>query len=171
MNYDLANSQANQISSDAVDLQHALKRMTDYKSLINANWKSQEVVYVNQAIDEVISLIKKSINDMNQLSKEIKITAADIKKEEKAAAEKLRAEKEKRIREAQDKLDLAIDELSALNDQKQYVEKQIMLFQNNEHYVHKTAMLIFELNELNSKIRVAEQNCEICLNNLNAARR
>ena len=171
MNYDLANSQANQISSDAVDLQHALKRLTDYKASINANWNGPEAVHVNKAIDDVISMIKKSINDMNQLSKYVKKTAADIKNEEKALAAKAKAEKEKKIKAAQNELDMAIDELSSLNEQKQLLEKQIKLLQNNAFALPKVTMMIFELNDINAKIKTAEQNCEICINALNAAKR
>jgi hypothetical protein len=61
--------------------------------------------------------------------------------------------------------------ISITNNQKQFIEKQIKLFQNDVLYAPKLAMLILELNDTNSKIKIAEQNCEICLNNLNLARR
>lgn len=171
MNYDLANYQANRISSDAEDLQHALKRLTEYRSSINANWNGPEVVHINKAIDDVITMIKKTIGEMNQLSTDVKKTAAEIKSEEKAAAAKAMAEKEKRVRAAQDKLDMAVEELSALNDRKQFVEKQINLLKNNILNVPKITMLVMELNEINAKIKTAEQNCENCIIALNEAKR
>lgn len=166
-----ATIEANRISSNAVDLQYVLKQITDYKASINANWKGPEIAFVNKALEEVLLLVKKSVNELNEISRDIKKAASDIKSEEDTVA-RAKAEKEKTVKAAQARLDKAMEELTVLNEKKKLLERKAKQFRNNPLVPPaQAAAMAIELTKISEKIKTAQQNCESCLNALKAAKR
>lgn len=86
INIYVANNQASQLMACANRLIQARNDLHSYKSSINFNWNSNEMVHINNAIDAAIERINYAINSLNSLSEDVRNTAAQIKREEDAAA-------------------------------------------------------------------------------------
>ncbi|MEG1551025.1 MAG: hypothetical protein RR355_02020, partial [Oscillospiraceae bacterium] len=69
-----------------INIYVARNDLHSYKSSINFNWNSNEMVHINNAIDAAIERINYAINSLNSLSEDVRNTAAQIKREEDAAA-------------------------------------------------------------------------------------
>ncbi|MGR7944964.1 hypothetical protein ACU063_10850 [Paenibacillus sp. M.A.Huq-81] len=86
INVSAARSQASSISGYAADLRGVKMGLMQYKTEINQNWKSTEVQYVNQALDQIVNELTSISSELDSLSSDIVTTAEDIKREEDAEA-------------------------------------------------------------------------------------
>lgn len=168
INVNAANYQAAQINDNISKLRDAKRRMQAYRSSISNNWQGKEVAYILTAIDRVIEDIDSTISNMGSLSTDIKNTAAQIKREEDAAAAAARAKaaKQQRIRAAQSAYDNARDELDDLVEKKERLEASM-----RNANLYTKLRLMNELDALNEEIQKAESKCESTYNALRAAKR
>lgn len=86
LNTNLANSQAEDLRSKVNDLNAAKSQLSQYRSIVNNNWKSSEVVYINRSIDAVIGKIDQQIREINSIANDIKTQAAQIRAAQEAEA-------------------------------------------------------------------------------------
>lgn len=94
---------ARKIGSYEGKLQTLKSNLANSKTTVNSGWKAQEVVYINQALTQVMNELSKIAPDLRSIETEIISTANAIKKEEdeKEAAEL--AAKEAALKKMQEK--------------------------------------------------------------------
>ncbi len=192
INVSVANNQAAQLNDNISKLRDAKKQMQAYRSSVSNNWQGKEVTYILTAIDRVIGDIDSTIRNLESLSSDIKSTAAQIKREEDAAAAAARAAAERaaaeraaaqraanaraeaaranqarqqRINSAQNSYDQACRERDSLNSQKKQLEKSI-----KKANIFTIWKLQNQMEELNRKIRNAESKVQSTYNALRAAK-
>lgn len=82
INVSLAKSQANKISNYESVLKSIKSNLNGLKCNLNNEWQAQEMVYINNAIDNINSDISRSASALDSLSHDISNTAYEIKEEE-----------------------------------------------------------------------------------------
>lgn len=192
INVNAANNQAAQLNDNVSKLRDAKRQMQAYRSSVSNNWQGKEVTYILTAIDQVIGDIDSAIRNLDSLSGDIKSVAAQIKREEDAAAaakaaaeraaaaaraaaaraEAARAEaarasqaKQQKISAAQSSYDKACRDLDALKNQKKQLEKDI-----KKASIFTRWLLQNQLDELNKTIKTAESKVQSTYNALRAAK-
>ena len=168
INVSAANNQAAQLADNITKLRDAKRQMQAYRSSVSNNWQGREVTYILTAIDRVIGDIDSAIRNLESLSSDIKSVAAQIKREEDAAAAAARAQaaKQQQIRAAQNAYDTACRELNDLTAEKEKLEAKI-----RKASVRDKLRLTDELTALNKKIEKAKSKCDTTYNALRAAKR
>ncbi len=169
INVNASNMQAGQLSSYANQLRNAKNQLNSYKSSLTSYWQGQEVTYITRGIDQTIAQIDGVIRQLNSLSNDLRNTAAQIKREDDAAAAAARARalKQQRIQTAQTNYNRAVDECDNLYEEYDKLHKELMKSKSasqQKAYEKK-------LYELSQKIKEAERNRSNCYNTLAAARR
>lgn len=168
INVNTANNQAGQLNNNISQLRNAKKQMLAYKSSVSNNWQGKEVGYILTAIDQVVGDIDGAIRNIDSLSGDIKNVAAQIKREEDAAAAaaRARAAKQQRIRVAQNAYDSAREDLDELLEKREKIEKKM----KKASFLEKLR-LTNDLQDLNKEIEKAENKCESAYNALRAAKK
>ena len=96
-----AQVQSAHIQEALEELNTAITKLNNYRSEINANWKSDESAYILLAIDQTIEKLREIKARMSVTASSVVNTAKTIAKEEQAAREKAEREaKAKAEREA-----------------------------------------------------------------------
>ena len=169
INISAANSQASQLRGYADKLQQAKNQLNNYKSSLETNWHGQEVAYITRGIDQTVAQIDDVIRQLNSLSNDLRNTAAQIKREDDAAAAAARARalKQKRIQTAQMNYNRAVDECDNLYKERDVMQKELMKSMS----ANKRNFYMKKWDELMKKIQDAEKKRSNCYNALNAARR
>lgn len=167
INVSAANNQAAQLNDNISKLRDAKRQMQAYRSSVSNNWQGKEVTYILTAIDRVIGDIDSAIRNLDSLCGDIKSVAAQIKREEDAAAAAARAKaaKEQQIRVAQSAYDAARNELDDLLEAR---EKLLAKF--SKASLRDRVRLNSEIQELNKTIRNAESKVQSTYNALRAAK-
>ncbi|MEG2429023.1 MAG: hypothetical protein RSA79_03255 [Oscillospiraceae bacterium] len=99
INVAAANAIASQIKACGDNLSSEKSKVASYKSQLNANWVSKEMLYINNSASNVNSNISSAVSAVSSLSSEIRSAAAAIYAEELAAekaAEEARQREEAR---------------------------------------------------------------------------
>ncbi len=158
INVNAANNQASQLSNNVAKLRDAKKQMQAYKSSVSNNWQGKEVTYILTAIDRVIADIDRVIGNTNSLSSDIRSTAAQIKREEDAAAAAARAKaaREQRIRIAQNAYDDAREKLDDLLEKRKELIERFKKSSGRNRI--RLQMEILELDETITKAEDAVRN-------------
>ncbi len=167
INVNAANNQAAQLNNNIAKLRDAKRQMQAYRSSVSDNWQGKEVTYILTAIDRVIGEIDSAIRNLDSLSGDIKSVAAQIKREEDAAAAaaRVKAEKQERIRVAQAAYDDARSELDDLVDKREkLLAKYIKASARNRDKIAK------EIKELDKTIRSVEEKVHNAYNALRVAK-
>lgn len=169
INVNATNAQAGQLSGYTNQLVSAKNQLSSYKSSILTNWQGQEVIYITRGIDQTIAQIDDVIRQLNSLSNDLKNTAAQIKREDDAAAAAARARalKQQKIQTAQLNYNRAVDECDSLYKERDALQKELM----KSMPANKRNSYMKKLDELMKKIQDAENKRSSCFNALNAARR
>jgi len=129
INVNLANAQANQLSTNISQLSQAKNNLEDYKNSLNSNWQADEMSFINQAIDRIMEQINSTMNAIDSLVNDVRDTAAEIKREEDAArAARIRQEK---INRADENLNNAKTEAEGF---RQRIEEAQMNMNDNSEY-------------------------------------
>ncbi|MCD5324193.1 MULTISPECIES: hypothetical protein [Pontibacillus] len=81
-----ARSQANQLGQYANSLRDVKNRLEHYQSSINDSWKSEEMIYVNRAIQQINSELNSITSTLYSLEHKVDSAAYQIKCEEEARA-------------------------------------------------------------------------------------
>lgn len=157
-----ANRQSQNLGDNISQLRNAKKQMLAYKTSVSGNWQGKEVGYINSAIDRVIRDIDNAIRGLDSLSNDIRNTAAQIRREEEAAAARAR---QQRIRAAQTAYDNACGELNALVAKRDQLNERFRRASFRERLG-----LTNEIVALNIEIDMAEKRCESAYNALRAAK-
>lgn len=167
INIAAANYQASQLRSYAERLQQAKNQLNSYRSSLAANWQGSEVSYVTQGIDMAVAQIDAVMRDLQNIANDVSNTAADIKREDDAAAAaaRARAEQQQRIADAQTAYNAACDELDELNKARDELSKKA------KGSLLERVPYEMKLEELEKKIQAAEEKCAACKSTLDAARR
>lgn len=168
INVGVANNQAAQINDNISKLRDAKRQMLAYRSSVSNNWQGKEVTYILTAIDRVIGDIDSVTRNLDSLSGDIKNVAAQIKREEDAAAAaaQARAEKERQIKAAQTAYNDAVDEYDAVA--KEMDELQKALKKNPLLQFHPDFAKRF--NKLKEDLEKATQKCDDCKKTLTSVR-
>lgn len=168
INVTAANNQAAQLNNNISKLRDAKRQMQAYRSSVSNNWQGREVTYILTAIDRVIGEIDSAIRNLDSLSGDIKTVAAQIKREEDAAAAaaRARAAKQQRIRVAQEAYDKARNELDDLVERMEETERKF----RNASGRNKTR-LREEMEKLQAEIRKAQSKVDSTYDALRAAKR
>ncbi len=168
INVSAANNQAARLNDNISKLRDAKRQMQAYRSSVSNNWQGKEVTYILTAIDQVIGNIDGAIRNLDSLSGDIKNVAAQIKREEDAAAAaaQARAAKQQRIRTAQNAYDHAREELDDLIERRERLEKKM-----KEASFFDKLRIFDELQDLNKEIEKAEKKCQEKYDLLRAAKR
>ena len=167
INVNAANNQAAQLQTNITKLRDAKKQMQAYRSSVSNNWQGREVTYILTAIDRVIGDIDSAIRNLDSLSTDVKNVAAQIKREEDAAAAaRAKAAKQERIRKAQDAYDSACEALDELREAREKLMKKM-----NKASVWDRLRLCEELQKLDESIQKAESKVESTYDALRAAKR
>ena len=98
VNVTQANYQAAQIEGKVQQLRSARNALASYRSELQGNWQSQEVGLILQSVDGQIAELDRLLGSLNNLATDIRRAAAEIRREEEAAA---RAAAERAARERQ----------------------------------------------------------------------
>ena len=167
INVNAANVQAQQLNNNICQLRVAKQKMLAYRASVSNNWRSKEVSYILAAIDLVLKDIDLAIRNLDSLSNDIKNAAAQIKREEDAAAAaaRVRAERQRRIRVAQKAYDDAQADWEALNKKREELEKRYKKASILEKF-----RLAAQLQDLNQEIGKAQEKCNLAYNALRAAK-
>lgn len=192
INVSTANNQAAQLNDNISKLRDAKRQMQAYRSSVSNNWQGREVTYILTAIDRVIGDIDSTIRNLDSLSDDIKSVASQIKREEdaaaaaaRAAAERAAAEraaqqraaaaraeaeranqaKQQRINTAQSNYNKACSDLNALKSQKSKLERDL----RNSNIFTRWGIQN-QLDEVNKKIKTAENKVQSTYNALRAAK-
>lgn len=91
INVNLAQSQANQISSYVDVLKTVRNDLHSFHSNINNAWSAEEMIYVNRAIENINREISNLSSALDELGRSIASTAREIRKEEEEAEAAARA--------------------------------------------------------------------------------
>lgn len=158
INVSAANNQAAQLNDDISKLRDAKRQMQAYRSSVSNNWQGKEVTYILTAIDRVIADIDRVIGNTNSLSSDIRSTAAQIKREEDAAAAAARAKaaREQRIRIAQNAYDDAREKLDDLLEKRKELIERFKKSSGRNRI--RLQMEILELDETITKAEDAVRN-------------
>ncbi len=166
INVNTANNQADQLSTNVWQLRQAKQKLSSYRSSINTHWQGKEATDILTAIDQVIGQINRAIQDIEGLSRDIKAVAAQIKREEEAAAARARAAKQQRIRVAQAAYDTACEELSDLESEREQLVRLM-----SKKSLRERMKLMAELEKLDDRINSARNKCSETYSALRAAKR
>ena len=166
INVNTANNQADQISNNVWQLRQAKQKLSLYRSSINTHWQGKEATNILTAIDQVLGQIDQAIRELEGLSRDIKSVAAQIKREEDAAAARARAAKQERIRVAQVAYDNACEELSDLESERDQLIRLMSKKSSRDRI-----KLMAELDKLDDRIRSAKNKCSETYSALRAAKR
>ena len=129
INVNLANAQADQLSTNISQLSQAKNNLEDYKNSLNSNWQADEMSFINQAIERIMEQINSTMNAIDSLVNDVRDTAAEIKREEDAArAARIRQEK---INRADENLNNAKTEAEGF---RQRIEEAQMNMNDNSEY-------------------------------------
>lgn len=166
INVSAANTQAAQLNDNISKLRDAKRKMQAYRSSVSNNWKGKEVTYILTAIDRVMADIDSAIRNLDSLGTDIRNAAAQIKREEDAAAARARAAKQQRIQAAQSAYDAACNELNSLHEARnRLLERYFRASSRNR------AQLFKEIKDLENVIHSVESKVESAHNALRAAKR
>lgn len=118
INIGAANRQASQLGSYARDLQTAVNNLNDYQNSLNNNWQGREMGEINAAIEKTKVRIKQVAAELDALSSDVINTANQIKREEDAAAAAAlaAAQRQTRINNVRNELNVANNEVSRLKN-------------------------------------------------------
>ncbi len=168
INVTVANNQAAQINSCIQQLRRSQTQLKAYKSSIQSSWSGKEVSYILTSIDQTLNEINVAINEMEGISRDIKTNASNIKREEDAAAAAARAqaEKQRRIRVAQNAYNNACNKVNELEESFEELQKKY----DKAPFWEKIALKL-QLDELEEKLEAALKVRNQKYNNLRAARR
>lgn len=175
-----ANQQALQLSSCAEDLRQAKNQLLSYQSSLGVNWQGEEVKYIQKAINQNLEKINKLIAELEDLSGDVKSTAATIKREEEAAAEAARKkaaqekaakenaakekaaqektarEKAQRVAEAQKAYDEAVATLNQLQERLRKLKKEL----KDAFWPWDKAEINRQVEAIQTQISAAQASCE-----------
>ncbi len=167
INVNTANIQAAQLNNNISQLRVAKRHMLAYKASVSNSWQGKEVGYILTAIDQVVGEIDSAIRNLDSLSGDVRSVAAQIKREEDAAAAaaRARAAKQQRIRVAQDAYNKACEELNMLNR-----KRDELMARRGRASLRQKLRIDMELAELSNTIQQSEAKCELTYNNLRAAK-
>lgn len=82
INVSHANVQAGEISKHASTLQGIRNSLSSFKVSLNGAWRSQEMTYVNSAIDMMMNDLASLVSELGSLSGDISSVAQEIRNEE-----------------------------------------------------------------------------------------
>lgn len=165
INVNAANTQAAQLNNNSAKLRDAKRQMQAYRSSVSNNWQGREVTYILTAIDRVIGDIDSAIRNLDSLSGDIKTVAAQIKREEDAAAAAARA-RQRRIQQAQSNYDNACNELNQLME-----ARNRLLEQYSRASRRDKAALFAQIKDLEGTIHAVEGKVRNAYDALRAAKR
>ncbi|MBI0578058.1 hypothetical protein IEC97_11875 [Neobacillus cucumis] len=108
INVHAAHSQANKISHYASTLRDVQQHLVRARGNLNHGWQAQEMLYVNQAIEQMSREMAALASKLEGISSDISSAADGIKREEEAkekaeAEAKAKAEAEAKAKKAHDK--------------------------------------------------------------------
>lgn len=171
INVTAAIQQANNLYGNIDKLRAARQNLIAYKEAITANWQGEEVGYYVSAIDQVVGEINAAMGNIESLTNDIKTVAAQIQREEQAAAAAAaaaaaKAAKQARITAAQNEYNKAYEELQKLLELQEKLRKEI---KKASGLVKAT--LKSQLSALETLVSRAQDTCNNKLNALNAARK
>ncbi|MDR6999333.1 WXG100 family type VII secretion target [Neobacillus niacini] len=86
INVHLAHSQANKISHYASTLRDVQQHLMQTRGSLNNGWQAQEMLYVNQAIEQMNREMMALASKLEGISSDISSAADGIKQEEEAKA-------------------------------------------------------------------------------------
>ena len=165
LNLNQCYAQADELRAYTERLYSARTALYEYINAVRNNWQGREVEYFARSADETANEITIAITQIEQLSRTIKSTGAQIHKEEVAAA-RARALREQKIRNAQNDLNRAQQELDSLRSERARLENEYRGAGRARKAALRKNML-----ELDEKIRNAETALANCRNALSAAQR
>ena len=155
INVNLANAQANQLSTNISQLSQAKNNLEDYKNSLNSNWQADEMSFINQAIERIMEQINSTINAIDSLVNDVRDTAAEIKREEDAArAARIRQEK---INRADENLNNAKIEVEGF---RQRIEDAQMNMNDNSEYENSTEYQNIQ-DSYNNAIQIVDELQEV----------
>lgn len=161
-----ANVQAYRLTEYANRLQDAKSRLANYKNTLTSEWEGPEVRYILQGVDKAISEINSIIRELNCISTDVRNVANTIRREEEAAA-RARAEKEQRIRVAQENYNKAARVVDDLARQRE----ELKLLLSRTTSARKKKELEEQLAKLQKQINKEVTKRDACYQNLLSARR
>ena len=100
INVSLAVAQARKVSSYSSDLIGMKSKVLNERADLNLVWQSDEMRYVNSAIEKLNQRISKLSSELNSISSDIVSVAYEIKREEEAREAAARAAAQKAAEEA-----------------------------------------------------------------------
>jgi len=155
INVNLANAQANQLSTNISQLSQAKNNLEDYKNSLNSNWQADEMSFINQAIERIMEQINSTMNAIDSLVNDVRDTAAEIKREEDAArAARIRQEK---INRADENLNNAKIEVEGF---RQRIEDAQMNMNDNSEYENSTEYQNIQ-DSYNNAIQIVDELQEV----------
>lgn len=157
MDVGAAKIRAGQLTQYRIWLEHAKKKMIEYRSQINTNWSGEEVSHINAAIDQVMASLEQAIRELDSIGSDVVRVANVIR------AEEIEAERQQKIREASGELNRINEDLNRLNRQKQEVERMLQSGENPQ--------LRAEWENVSRQIKEAERARSNCQSRLNLLRR
>lgn len=157
MDVEAAKIRAGQLTQYSVWLEHAKKKMKEYRSQINANWSGEEVTHINSAIDQVIVSLEQMIQELDAIGSDVVRVANVIRTEE------IEAERQQKIRETSGELNRINEELYRLKQQRQELERIMQGGGDSQIQV--------ECEKVLKQIQEAERARSNCQSRLNLLRR
>ena len=155
INVNLANAQANQLSTNISQLSQAKNNLEDYKNSLNSNWQADEMSFINQAIERIMEQINSTMNAIDSLVNDVRDTAAEIKREEDAArAARIRQEK---INRADENLNNAKIEVEGF---RQRIEDAQMNMNDNSEFENSTEYQNIQ-DSYNNALQIVEELQEV----------
>ncbi|WP_144061518.1 hypothetical protein [Bacillus sp. 1NLA3E] len=100
INVSLATSQANTLKRYTSVLRNIRRTVENNKAILNNRWQASEMMYINNAMDELMNEIRKLVSELESIGNDVQSTAVEIRNEEIARA---KAEAEAKAREEAEK--------------------------------------------------------------------
>ena len=85
INLNAAHAQAGQVRAQANNLRSARMPLSSYQSSLNQNWRGEEVVLINQAIQDLQTRLTAAASELDSISADIIAAAEAIRRAEELA--------------------------------------------------------------------------------------
>lgn len=160
VNVTQANYQAAQIEGKVQQLRNARGALSSYRSELQGNWQSQEVGLILQSVDGQIAELDRLLGSLNNLATDIRRAAAEIRREEEAAARAAaeRAARERQQAQARGAYNAACENLDAITRER----AEIVLRMQNTRSSKTMAQLNEQLADIDRRLELAQQECDRC---------
>ena len=160
INVTAANQQAAEIAAKITQLKTARNALHKYRTELLSNWQSIEVDLFLESIDAEIRKIDILMRSLQDLSNDIRNTAAEIHREEEAAAQAAAAQAARQRQQARARS--AYNEACAQLDTIAKERDKIIQQMRNTKSLKTMISLNEKLIEIDKKLSDAQQVCERC---------